>query len=150
MCAGEQECYITGTLSPAMHTHLSYIQVNKRMCTLTYTAERNTESDMSVTSFMLSSSCELPLTVAGFKATVRVCYKRKARRRELCVCVCGRKCQRERLTIYFSVLLNLLLVTGGSTWASLRLTLSSSISLFSVKQTQPVNRNYEAWMLLKT
>ena len=36
MCAGEQRCYITSTLTPAMRTHLSYIQVNKGMRALRY------------------------------------------------------------------------------------------------------------------
>lgn len=67
-----------------------------------------------------------------------------------CVCLCVFVWQemsgREVYHLFFSTV-ELLLVTGGCTWASLRLTQSRSISLLSVKQTQPVNRNHGAWKL---
>lgn len=62
---------------------------------------------------------------------MRVCYQRE---KAVCVCVWQEVSEREAYHLFFSTV-ELLLVTGGCTWASLRLTLSRSISLCSVKQT---------------
>lgn len=79
---------------------------------------------MSVTSLMLVSRGGGPLLSAAFWSVTGGMIEEGA------PSACGRKCQgeRERLSIYFSVVLKLLLAMGGCTCASLRLTLTRSIS----------------------
>lgn len=68
MNAGDHWCWITGTLTPAMQTHLSYIQENKGTNTL-----ESAEKKYWHTCLLMVSSCgEGSLTVAGFKATMEV------------------------------------------------------------------------------